>query len=115
MRLSGLAGDANQAYACELAERGFITIAPDAIGFEERTWSPDRSENISWPAAQDSKPVYAGVADRAEAAQHHRRREVDTARTCHCFGQAHVTPAWTLDRSVQTPNGTTVSPIARRA
>lgn len=33
----GLGGDPDQAYARELAERGFITIAPDAIGFEERT------------------------------------------------------------------------------
>jgi dienelactone hydrolase len=44
----GLEGDPDQAYASELAEQGFITIAPDAIGFEERNWSPDRSENISW-------------------------------------------------------------------
>ncbi len=44
----GLAGDPDQAYASELAEQGFITIAPDAIGFEERNWSPGRSENISW-------------------------------------------------------------------
>lgn len=32
----GLAGDPNLAYAKELAERGFITLAPDAIAFEER-------------------------------------------------------------------------------
>jgi dienelactone hydrolase len=32
----GLAGDPNQAYAAELAERGFVTLAPDAICFEER-------------------------------------------------------------------------------
>jgi dienelactone hydrolase len=35
----GLAGDPDQAYAVELAERGFITFAPDAIAFEERNWS----------------------------------------------------------------------------
>jgi dienelactone hydrolase len=35
----GLAGDPNQAYAAELAQRGLITLAPDAIGFEERNWS----------------------------------------------------------------------------
>lgn len=35
----GLEGDPNQAYAAELAQRGFITFAPDAIGFEERNWS----------------------------------------------------------------------------
>ena len=44
----GLEGDPDQAYASELAEQGFITIAPDAVGFGERNWSPDRSENISW-------------------------------------------------------------------
>ncbi len=32
----GLTGDPNQAYAKELAERGYITFAPDAIAFEER-------------------------------------------------------------------------------
>lgn len=37
----GLDGDPNQAYAAELAERGFITFAPDAIAFEERNWSGD--------------------------------------------------------------------------
>lgn len=35
----GLAGDPDQKYAAELAERGYITFAPDAIGFEERNWS----------------------------------------------------------------------------
>jgi dienelactone hydrolase len=32
----GLAGDADQAYALELCRRGYVTLAPDAIGFEER-------------------------------------------------------------------------------
>jgi dienelactone hydrolase len=32
----GLMGDPDQAYAKELAERGYITFAPDAIAFEER-------------------------------------------------------------------------------
>ncbi|MFY9631702.1 MAG: dienelactone hydrolase family protein [Candidatus Cybelea sp.] len=42
----GLIGDPNQAVAAELAERGFITFAPDAIAFEERNWSeePGRAE-----------------------------------------------------------------------
>lgn len=35
----GLAGDPDQAYAKELAERGFVTLSPDAIAFEERDWS----------------------------------------------------------------------------
>ncbi|BEL06507.1 hypothetical protein Q0Z83_046980 [Actinoplanes sichuanensis] len=44
----GLAGDPDQAYAHELAERGFVTIAPDAVGFEERNWSPDGAGNVTW-------------------------------------------------------------------
>lgn len=37
----GLAGSLDQAYAKELAERGYITLAPDAICFEERASSND--------------------------------------------------------------------------
>lgn len=41
----GLMGDPDQAYASELAEKGYITFAPDAIAFEERNWaSPGSSE-----------------------------------------------------------------------
>lgn len=41
----GPMGDPDQAYASELAERGYITFAPDAIAFEERNWaSPGSSE-----------------------------------------------------------------------
>lgn len=39
----GLAGDPDQAIAVELAERGYIAFAPDAIAFEERNWTPDKS------------------------------------------------------------------------
>jgi len=35
----GLKGDADQAYASELAKRGYIVIASDALAFEERNWS----------------------------------------------------------------------------
>ncbi|MEQ4207303.1 prolyl oligopeptidase family serine peptidase [Actinopolymorpha sp. B17G11] len=42
----GLRGDPDQAYAAELAQRGFVTIAPDAIGFEDRNW--DDGKNIGW-------------------------------------------------------------------
>ena len=35
----GLAGDPDQAYGAELAERGYVVITPDAIAFEERNWS----------------------------------------------------------------------------
>ena len=37
--VAGLAGDPDQAYAVELAERGYVALAPDAIAFEERNWS----------------------------------------------------------------------------
>lgn len=42
----GLRGDPDLAYAHELAERGYVAIAPDAIGFEERNWSGDG--NVTW-------------------------------------------------------------------
>jgi dienelactone hydrolase len=35
----GLEGNPDQAYASELAERGYVVIAPDALAFEERNWS----------------------------------------------------------------------------
>lgn len=37
----GLAGDPDQAYARELAERGFVTLAADALCFEERCLDPE--------------------------------------------------------------------------
>lgn len=40
----GLAGDPDQAYAAELAQRGYIVIAPDALAFEERNWSNPSGE-----------------------------------------------------------------------
>jgi dienelactone hydrolase len=42
----GLAGHPDQRYAAELAERGYITFAPDAIGFEERNWSAGTFEAL---------------------------------------------------------------------
>jgi dienelactone hydrolase len=42
----GLRGDPDQAYAAELAKRGYLTIAPDAIGFEDRNWA--NGSNVGW-------------------------------------------------------------------
>ncbi|MBT0768194.1 hypothetical protein KIH74_04625 [Kineosporia sp. J2-2] len=42
----GLRGHPDQAYAAELAQRGFVTIAPDAIGFEDR--NPAQGRNLGW-------------------------------------------------------------------
>lgn len=42
----GLRGDADQAYAAELAAHGFVTVAADAIGFEDRNWA--NGQNVSW-------------------------------------------------------------------
>lgn len=42
----GLSGDPDQAFAAELAERGFVTFAPDAIGFEERNWAGDSADAV---------------------------------------------------------------------
>jgi dienelactone hydrolase len=40
----GLVGDPDQAYAAELAQRGYVVIAPDALAFEERNWSNPSGE-----------------------------------------------------------------------
>ena len=42
----GLRGDPDQAYAAELAKREYLTISPDAIGFENRNWA--NGSNIGW-------------------------------------------------------------------
>ena len=42
----GLRGDPDQAYAAELAGRGYLTVSPDAIGFEDRNWA--NGSNIGW-------------------------------------------------------------------
>lgn len=44
--VAGLRGDPDQAYAAELARRGFVTIAADSIGFEDRNWADGR--NLGW-------------------------------------------------------------------
>ena len=45
----GLIGSPDQAYAKELVERGYVTLAPDAIGFEERT---DVTDPVAYHAHQ---------------------------------------------------------------
>jgi len=42
----GLQGESDQAYASELAQRSFVTVAPDAIGFEDRNW--DHGQDVGW-------------------------------------------------------------------
>jgi len=49
----GLAGDREQAFGVELAELGYVVIAPDALGFEDRNWS--------WPTG---KAEYFEMASR---------------------------------------------------
>ncbi|MDR0343349.1 MAG: prolyl oligopeptidase family serine peptidase [Nocardiopsaceae bacterium] len=44
--VAGLRGDPDQAYAAELAQRGYLTVSPDAIGFEDRNWAD--GSNIGW-------------------------------------------------------------------
>lgn len=57
----GLAGHPDQAYAAELAQRGYVVIAPDAIAFEERNWStPLAMPSISnwYPASCRAAPCW---------------------------------------------------------
>jgi dienelactone hydrolase len=37
----GLAGSPDQRYAAELAEQGYVTLSPDALAFEERSYPDD--------------------------------------------------------------------------
>lgn len=37
--IAGLAGNPDQAVGPELARRGYVVLAPDAVGFEDRNWS----------------------------------------------------------------------------
>lgn len=48
----GLAGSSDQYYALELAERGNVTLAPDAICFEERAHSEDPKGYHLWQLHQ---------------------------------------------------------------
>jgi dienelactone hydrolase len=49
--VSGLAGNPEQAYALELARRGYVVLAPDAICFEERSPHQGNLDMPSEPAA----------------------------------------------------------------
>src|SRR5581483_11054798 len=48
--VAGLAGNPEQAYALELARRGYVVLAPDAICFEERGAYHGRLEEPTQPA-----------------------------------------------------------------
>jgi len=49
--VAGLAGNPEQAYALELARRGYVVLAPDAICFEERSPHDGRLEMPALPTA----------------------------------------------------------------
>jgi dienelactone hydrolase len=76
----GLLGDPNQAYAKELAERGYITFAPDAIAFEERQAGGEYFELAS--RLVQGKTLIAKVLHDAVAGLDYlqTRAEVDTER-----------------------------------
>lgn len=44
----GLSGDPEQSYASELAKRGHIAFAPDAIAFGERNWSDKKDGSCEY-------------------------------------------------------------------
>lgn len=61
----GLAGNPEQAYALELAERGYVVLAPDAICFEERGAYAGRLE-----APEASGASAGGQMERFEFTKH---------------------------------------------
>ncbi|WP_426562846.1 alpha/beta hydrolase family protein [Angustibacter sp. McL0619] len=99
----GLRGNPDQAYAAELAQRGFVTIAPDSIGFEDRNWAD--GSNVGW--FELSSRVVLGRTLLADELQEvslaidyaSTLAEVDPARVGfigHSFGgrMAMWAPAW---------------------
>jgi dienelactone hydrolase len=42
----GIRGNPDQSYAAELAREGFVTVAADSIGFEDRNWA--EGQNLGW-------------------------------------------------------------------
>lgn len=50
--VAGLAGDPDQAVGAELARRGYLVLAPDAIGFEDRNLAPPSGITTDREAAQ---------------------------------------------------------------
>jgi dienelactone hydrolase len=81
----GLAGDSDQAFAAELAEQGYITLAPDAIGFEERNWTGGTFESAYFELATrlvSGRTLLAKVLHDAVVGINYMesREEVDASR-----------------------------------
>jgi dienelactone hydrolase len=81
----GLKGHPDQAYARELAERGYVTLAPDAIGFEERNWSGGTERSCYFELASrliQGKTLLAKVLHDVRVGLDYlaSRPEVDAAR-----------------------------------
>jgi dienelactone hydrolase len=83
--VAGLIGDLDQAYAMELAERGYITFAPDAISFESRkTGDSPQWSNLFELSARliEGKTVMAKVIHDVQVAIDYMvsRSDVDSER-----------------------------------
>ncbi len=90
---AGLAGNPEQFYALELAKRGYVTFAPDALGFEERQHRILRG--LDYERFEATKRITEGSCLQAKMLWDLRRgldylaarREVD-ARRIGCLGHS---------------------------
>jgi dienelactone hydrolase len=90
---AGLAGNPEQHYALELARRGYVTLAPDAIGFEER--QHPRLPGQDYERLEATKRLTEGSSLQAKMLWDlmrgldylAARKEVD-ARRIGCFGHS---------------------------
>ncbi len=105
----GLAGDPDQRYAAELAERGYITFAPDAIGFEERNWSGGTFETARFELTSRlvvGRTLLAKVLHDASAGISYleSRGEIDRSRIGfigHSYGGRMAIWAPAIDRRIR--------------
>jgi len=105
----GLAGDPDQKYAVELAKRGYITFAPDAIGFEERNWSGSTFETCYFELTSrlvKGRTLLAKVLHDASAGIDYleSRDEVDPSRIGfigHSYGGRMAIWAPAFDKRIQ--------------
>jgi dienelactone hydrolase len=68
--VAGLAGNSEQAYALELARRGYVVLAPDAICFEER--GPLRGFASAGPGNGGEQPLSDPPVNQAPGQQFER-------------------------------------------
>jgi dienelactone hydrolase len=90
---AGLAGNPDQGYALELARRGYVTLAPDVLGFEERQHPTLRGQDYERFAAmrlltEGSSLQAKMLGDLMRAVDYLGTRKEVNARRIGCLGHS---------------------------